>query len=349
MKTIVISGDCSNIGKTTLAKAICDALPGAVFIKIGTGLKKEGSSDILYPFGTPFRDVEADHGRADFLVIESNTVLGELDPDLCIFLGGQQGTSMSQRGLPVQEKPSAALARHKADIVRGQRVTQEKAAALSRRLEIPPDKMQELCFLSGANPEPVSAIIMAGGASSRMGKNKALLTIAGKSMVRHIYDTLQPLFDEIIISVSKKEDPLIPEANTVIDLKPGQGPLMGIYSGLLASSSRVNFVIACDIPTIDLPLMRRLLSCSSRYDIAVPSFKPHKFEPLFAVYTKEVTKTAKTLLDRDQRKIRGLFPLGKTKVVETGSCRWYANLNTPYDYQCFISGKREGNEQNDLF
>ncbi|MEW6378900.1 MAG: molybdenum cofactor guanylyltransferase [bacterium] len=347
MKTIVISGACSNIGKTTLAKAVCDALPGAVFVKIGTGVKKEDSLDILYPFGTPFRDVEADHRGADFLVIESNHILAEIDPDLCIFLDGQRVTPISQRDLPMHEKPSAALARQKADIVRGQKVTGEQAAAFSRRLEVPLDKMHELCFLAGANPEPVSAIIMAGGASSRMGKNKALLSIAGKSMIRHIYDTLQPLFDEIIISVSKKGEPLIPDANnvvTVIDLKPGQGPLMGIYSGLSASSSRVNFVIACDIPTIDLPLMRKLLSCSCRYDIAVPSFKPQEFEPLFAVYTREVTRTAKTLLDRNQRRIGELFPLGKTKVVEIADCRWYANLNTPHDYQCFINEKREGDE-----
>jgi len=346
VKVIVISGSSSNVGKTTLAKAICETLPGAVFVKIGTGARKETSSDILYPFGTSFRDIEADHSGASFLIIESNHILTELDPDLCIFLGGSPGQD---------EKPSAALARQKADIVRGQKVSGEKAAALGRRLDLSLDKIQELCFLAGANPEPVSAIIMAGGSSSRMGRNKALLSMAGKTMIRHIYDTLRPLFDEVIVSVSKKEHTsLIPEANTVIDLKPGQGPLMGIYSSLKASSSRVNFIIACDIPTVNLPLLRRLLSCSWQYDIAVPSFKPGEYEPLFAVYTKRVAEAAKSLLDQDRRRICELFSICNTKVVEIANYLWYANLNTPSDYQNFISKekdkkKNKEDEEHDLF
>jgi len=363
VKTIVIAGAHSNIGKTTLARAIRDILSGAVFVKIGTGVKKEGCADILYPSGTVLRDIKADHAGAGFLIIESNRILSELDPDLCIFLGGQD------------EKPSAALARQKADLIRGCRAHEEKVSALSQKLEITLDKMQEICFLAGANPEPVSAIIMAGGASSRMGKDKASLTIEGKPMIWHIYDTLIKFFDEIIISTSKPGYPLImdartgdplimdarmdvrTDARTVVDLKPGHGPLMGIYSSLRASSSRVNFIIACDIPTINLPLMRRLLSCSLQYDIVVPSFNPEKYEPLFAVYTKKAATAAGTLLDNGQRRITGLLPLCKTKILEipagTGKGNWYANLNTPEDYHCFIKEKsgngerREGERRED--
>lgn len=335
MKTIVISGAHSNVGKTTLAKAIRDVLPGAVCVKIGTGAKKEGSADILYPFGTVFRDIKADHAEASFLLIESNHVLTELDPDLCIFLGGRD------------EKPSAALARQKADLIRGRKATEEKVAALSKRLGITLAKMHEICFLAGANPEPVSAIIMAGGASSRMGKNKALLTVDGKPMIRHLYDTLIQFCDEIIISASKTGEPMISGAHTVVDIKPGHGPLMGIYSSLYASSSRVNFIVACDIPTINLSLVRRLLSCSPQYDIVVPSFNQEEYEPLFAVYTKGAVTAAKTLLDNGQRRISGLFPLCKTKILEIAGCIWYANLNTPEDYHCFIQEKRGRDEQDE--
>ncbi|MEW5801604.1 MAG: molybdenum cofactor guanylyltransferase [bacterium] len=337
MKTIVIAGAHSNVGKTTLAKTVRDALPGAAaFVKIGTGEKKEGSADILYPFGTSFRDIKVNHSGVDFLIIESNHVLAELDPDLCIFLGAQD------------EKPSAALARQKADLTRGCKASLEKVSALSRKLAITLDKMKEICFLAGANPEPVSAVIMAGGASSRMDRNKALLPNAsGKTMVRHLYDTLVQWFDEVIISVSKREDPLISDARTVIDLKPAHGPLMGIYSSLYASANRVNFIIACDIPAVNLPLVRRLLSCSLQYDIVVPSFTKGYYEPLFAVYTKEILTAAKALLDNGQRKVAGLFPFCKTKVLEVSDCTWYANLNTPKDYYSFIKGERRKNEHYD--
>ena len=335
MKTIVISGAHSHIGKTTLARAIRDVLPGAVYVKIGTGAKKENSLDILYPFGTAFGDIRARHGEASFLLIESNHILAELDPDLCIFLGGRD------------EKPSAALARQKADLIRGCKATEEKVAALAGKLGITQAKMHEICFLAGANPEPVSAIIMAGGASSRMGKNKAFLPIDGKPMIRHIHDTLLQFCDEVIISASKTQDPPISDAHIVVDLKPDQGPLMGIYSSLHASSSRVNFVVACDIPTIHLPLVRRLLSWSPRYDIIVPSFKPQEYEPLFAVYTKGAVTAARTLLDNGQRRISGLFPLCKTKVLEISECGWYVNLNTPEDYHSFIQETRERDKQDE--
>jgi molybdopterin-guanine dinucleotide biosynthesis protein A len=122
----------------------------------------------------------------------------------------------------------------------------------------------------------------------------------------------------------------------VVDIIPGKGPLMGIYSGICASSSFVNFVIACDIPVINIPLLKELLSHSFLYDIVVPSFGQGTYEPLFAVYTKRIITPAKTLLDNDQRRVASLFSLCKTKIMETADKEWYTNLNTPQDYAYFI-------------
>ncbi len=327
MKTIVVSGACSNIGKTTLAKELSKILPQAEFVKIGTGKKKENSPDTLYPFGSYFERLKDNHSKAHFLIIESNTILTELEPDLCIYLDGQP------------EKPSAILAKKRADLRRGFTVSQHKINSLAQRLDIPVDKMKEICFLAGVNPVPVTALILTGGESSRMGRDKVCLTINGKKLIEHLYDILIKFFDEVIISVAKKSGPVIPNALMARDLVSGKGPLMGIYSALCASSNLVNFVIACDIPRIEFSILRKLLSCSLQYDIVVPSFEPGKYEPLFAVYNKEVIASAKALLANDKRRVSDLFSLCKTKIIKASDSNWYANLNTPEDYKNFMRGE----------
>jgi len=326
MKIIVVSGACSNIGKTTLAKELSNILPQAEFVKIGTGKKKENSPDTLYPFGSCFEHLKSNHSKARFLIIESNTILTELKPDLCIYLDGQP------------EKPSALLAKQRADILRGLSVSEEKIRSLARKLDAPVDTMKEICFLAGANPVPISAVILAGGESTRMGRDKVHLTINGKILLEHLYDELIQFFDEVIISVAKKTEPLIPNTLMAPDLIPGKGPLMGIYSGIRASSNLVNFVIACDIPRIQFSLLRKLLSCSLQYDIVVPSFEPGKYEPLFAVYTKDVIASAKALLEKDKRRVSNLFSVCKTKIIKASDSNWYVNLNTPEDYKNFMKG-----------
>ncbi|MBN1225545.1 MAG: NTP transferase domain-containing protein [Deltaproteobacteria bacterium] len=326
MKTIVVSGACSNIGKTTLARELSKILPQAEFVKIGTGKKKESNPDTLYPFSSYFKHLKENHSKAHFLIIESNTILTELKSDLCIYLDGQT------------EKPSALLAKQRADLIRGSVVSQHEIRSLAQRLDISVEKMKEICFLAGVNPVPVTALILTGGESSRMGKDKGHLTINGKILIVHLYELLAQFFDEVIISVAKKTGPVIPNALITPDLIPGKGPLMGIYSGISASSNKVNFVIACDIPRVEFSLLRKLLSCSLQYDIVVPSFESGKYEPLFAVYTKKVLTSAKALLDNDRRRVSDLFSLCKTKIVKASNTEWYANLNTPEDYHNFMRG-----------
>jgi hypothetical protein len=107
MKTVVISGARSNIGKTTLAERICSLLPGSVCVKLGHGERKEEMSNVFLHPGTPFERIVEENPEADFLVIESNRILEELEPDLAVYLPADD------------PKPSAALARERADLVRG--------------------------------------------------------------------------------------------------------------------------------------------------------------------------------------------------------------------------------------
>jgi hypothetical protein len=138
MKTIVISGAHSNVGKTRLARELCGMLPGAMHVKIGHGAEKESEDNIFFHVGTPFPLIEREIRHADFAVIESNRVLDELEPDCAIYLPG---------GRP---KPSAVRALEQADIVRGEPVGSDKIALLAKRLGVTEATMFEIVERAGA-------------------------------------------------------------------------------------------------------------------------------------------------------------------------------------------------------
>lgn len=325
LKTIVISGAHSSVGKTTLAKELCQIIPDALHIKIGRGKRNVDKEDILYPSGTPFEEIYSKHKRQEFLIIESNSILKEITPDCIIYLTGES-----------PPKPSAIDAMEKADITRGMLINDDNVKRLSQSLGHTEIVIRKIAWLSGARPSPASAIILAGGKSKRMGKNKALLEIDGISMVKRLYNSLTLFFDHIIVSVGSENNLSFSEAEVIKDIEKGQGPLMGIYSALQASATLVNFVIACDIPEINVTLLYKLLASSEEYEIAVPSFTEDQFEPLFAVYKKSVANAAKKVLYMHKRKVAALFPKCKTAVLTVPDNSWYINLNTPGDYHNYL-------------
>lgn len=132
---IVISGASSRVGKTTLALGLQRVLPGAQVVKIGHGPRKARIDNHFYEVGTPFSTIQKDHADIRWLVIESNSILREIQPDLVIYLEGSH------------PKPSAAEARRRADIVSGRKVTDEDAARLATRLGITPDLMRTILQL----------------------------------------------------------------------------------------------------------------------------------------------------------------------------------------------------------
>ncbi len=135
MKVIVISGASSKVGKTTLALGLQRVLPGAQVVKIGHGPRKARIENHFYELGTPFDTIKDDHADARWLVIESNSILREIQPDLVIYLEGPH------------PKPSAAEARCRADIVSGTDVSDDDVARLAARLGITPDLMQTIIRL----------------------------------------------------------------------------------------------------------------------------------------------------------------------------------------------------------
>lgn len=327
MKIIVISGASSGVGKTTLAVEIKQILPHSKVIKIGHGTKKEDINNSFYPAGTPFSVIAREHGRAKLLIIESNSVLKEINPDLSFYLEGSNA------------KPSAAHARKKADIKSGEHVDVYRIQTLAGKINVSIKDMRRILWLAGAKPERTSAIILAGGKSTRMGTDKAMLKIKGQTTVERLRDKLSPLFDEVIVSTAGTNIVNISSVKLVADIFPDKGPISGIYSCLKESSSNVNFVVGCDIPDINIALINKLLSFSGNYDIAVPSLQTERTEPLYAVYSKNIVPEIEKLIEKNRLRVAELFNICKTKIVKTSEKKWYNNLNTMRDYKTYINRK----------
>jgi len=187
----------------------------------------------------------------------------------------------------------------------------------------------------------MTVIILAGGKASRMGgTDKAFLKISKETLIKRQLRLLRKLFKRIIIVTNSPERYVkLKDTKVISDLVQNSGPLGGIFSGLLASGSFYNFVVACDMPFINSALMKYMGDNSRGHDVVVPCIN-NRYEPLFAIYSKDCLPHIQHLLERRIFKINKFFPhvevkkIGKKDVLKFGRPEEiFANINTPRDLE----------------
>lgn len=158
--------------------------------------------------------------------------------------------------------------------------------------------------------ENFTAIILSGGKSKRIGRDKALLKFDGITLIERIQFLLKEIFDEVVIISNCPENYNFLNSKIYEDIFPGFGPLSGIHSGLINSNSENNFFISCDMPFVTKDLINFLIRQIKSEDILIP--KSHnKFHTLCAIYKKNCIPKAEELLHLASEKIN---ENGKTKV-----------------------------------
>jgi len=187
-------------------------------------------------------------------------------------------------------------------------------------------------------PAQATCVILAGGASRRMGQDKSMLPVQGTSLIRHILQQVESHFDEVIISSNTPEAHQFPGVRIVSDPEKGRGPLVGIFTALQASSHAMNFVIACDIPMIDTHLAKHLLRLSQGYDAVIPRSGSGFFEPLFAVYRRSLLGDMEKTLAQGRNRILDALKASQVLYVDLSELQAQSlmNLNTRDDYHAFI-------------
>lgn len=191
---------------------------------------------------------------------------------------------------------------------------------------------------TGPGPHPslcpdVTGVVLAGGRSSRMGRDKALLTLDGVSLFDRALAVLRSAFDRILIA-GDRPDLARPGIPALPDRYPGS-PLGGVYTALEAASTPWIFVVPCDLPHPDSALVRHLLARREGWDAVVPR-PPAGFEPLFALYAKTCLAPMHQMLERGEYRICDLYGRVRTRIVagEELPADWkraLRNVNTPED------------------
>jgi molybdopterin-guanine dinucleotide biosynthesis protein A len=164
----------------------------------------------------------------------------------------------------------------------------------------------------------MTGVILAGGKSSRLGRSKALQIIGAKTLVQWVIDHLAILSSEIII-VTAYGEPIPHSSNVrikvVADVQPGKGPLVGLYSGLMASSGAHAVVVGCDTPFLSTRLLEYMVQARSTLDAVIPRLN-NKLEPLCAVYSKTCLHPIRKLLESDELSVLKLFDMIEVRYVE---------------------------------
>jgi molybdopterin-guanine dinucleotide biosynthesis protein A len=189
----------------------------------------------------------------------------------------------------------------------------------------------------------VSAIILAGGQSRRMGRDKALIDYQGRPIIAHVIDTLRAVSDDLVVVSNRSELYGSFGARVVPDYDPPCGPLGGIAVGLQAARHPLTVVVACDMPFLNVLLLRRLIDLADGYDAVVPQ-TGDEFEPLHAVYRRDCYDPIVQRIERGERRVISFFADVRLRPVP--EIEWRAidpegrslvNLNTPDDLDVLTS------------
>jgi molybdopterin-guanine dinucleotide biosynthesis protein A len=169
----------------------------------------------------------------------------------------------------------------------------------------------------------MTSIVLAGGKSLRLGRSKCLETINGKSLIERVTERLKSVSRQILIVTSREQLdlPVTGEAEVVVDLYPDKGPLMGIYIGLLDAESSHSLVVACDMPFLNIELLRYMVELSPSFDAVVPRLGEGKVEPLHAVYSRSCLGSMKILLEHNQLEVTRLLNKVRVRYVEKAECQ----------------------------
>jgi len=209
----------------------------------------------------------------------------------------------------------------------------------------------------------VAAAVLAGGGSTRMGRNKALLKLGNKTMIEKVVNPLQSIFNEILVVTNEPEQyDMLEGVKFVRDCinAEGKSSLIGLYSGLKQSETSHIFAIACDMPFVNTGLIKYMVNLLKGEDVIVPFVNTNQnecmvqllknrgsvasssekyYQPLHAIYGKGCIPEFEMLLEKGKYKITGAFENVNTKKITEEKIKrfdshllCFKNINTYEEY-----------------
>jgi molybdopterin-guanine dinucleotide biosynthesis protein A len=187
----------------------------------------------------------------------------------------------------------------------------------------------------------VSLVILAGGLSRRMGRDKAALPAGDGTLIEHLARRLAPVVDETIVAGGSGWGNL-PGVRTVDDRYAGLGPLAGIHTGLRAARYRYVWVVGCDLPDADPGMAALLTGLAGDYDAVVPQIDGEP-QGVCALYDRALATRIEELLAAGERRVKMLLAASNVRYVTPDELRVvdpelrsFRNINTPAEYQAWL-------------
>lgn len=185
--------------------------------------------------------------------------------------------------------------------------------------------------------EHIAPVILAGGKSSRMGRNKAFVTMGDEKLIEIVVNTVAALFSRkpLLVTNSQAEYEYL-GLPMAADLIPGMGPLGGIQAALRLAVLPQIFVFGCDMPFIGGELTRYMSELAPEFDVVMPLCRQAMPEPLHAVYSRTCLPAVEACLKRGERRVTAFLPEVRVRYLDEAEMQRLAphgaafvNINTP--------------------
>lgn len=179
--------------------------------------------------------------------------------------------------------------------------------------------------------ENITGIVLAGGKSSRMGKDKGMIPFHGSTFIERIIKTVAPFVSELIISAN---DPGYAELgySQIRDLVPEKGPLGGIISAGGSCRTKYMLVVSCDLPMLQPGVISSIINQAGQGYEAIVPLHSGKAEPLCALYSVSVLPIFKKQIEEDDLKMRNILKKILVHYVDIPGHlggNSFLNVNTP--------------------
>jgi len=187
----------------------------------------------------------------------------------------------------------------------------------------------------------IPVVILAGGKSSRMGRDKLALSVDGKTLLESAVGRFSDVFDNVYLSVADVEKYPEISVNRIVDIIPGAGPMSGLHAALSELGADGVFLVAADLPFSSPDAALRIIEMcqQSGKSACVVRLSDGKLEPLFGYYRKELMGKCEDLIKIGDYRMTELLPESTTRFVmpeelgELWSDVLIMNVNYPEDYE----------------
>jgi len=185
-------------------------------------------------------------------------------------------------------------------------------------------------------PDRTLGVLLAGGRSSRMGREKPLLEIGGRLLIERVAAAVVLCASKTVVVTNRPELYSFLNLPTIQDTWPGRGPLAGIHAGLRHATCERILVVACDYPFLDAATLRRITAEDPAGGVIVP-FIDGKLQPLCALYSVSVLPLVETSIASGELMVSSLLARLPQRVVQqralggAAASRTFFNVNTPED------------------